>query len=204
MKLINTQKLILASKSPRRKELLEQIGIDIRICPSNMDEDTVNVKNPEEYVKELSFLKAENTAPFHPDSWILGADTIVVVQGQILGKPQSKEDAVKMLNQLNHCEHSVYTAFCVINQKKKSKIIQLVETIVQFKHLTDQEIRWYVNTGEPFDKAGAYAIQGIGAFLVKGISGSYSNVVGSPVCEVVDILTKLNIIQFKDLNHVFR
>ncbi|MBC2704319.1 nucleoside triphosphate pyrophosphatase [Desulfobacula sp.] len=198
MKLIKSEKLILASKSPRRKKLLEQIGIRIEISPSNIDEEAVSIKNPEKHVKELSFLKAKNVALSYPESWILGADTIVVIQDQILGKPQSKTDAIAMLNKLNHCKHSVYTAFCVINQKTDSMVVKSVETKVYFKYLTDQEIQWYVGTGEPFDKAGAYGIQGIGAFLVKQISGSYSNVVGLPVCEVVETLMNLNIIQFKD------
>ncbi|MBW2653676.1 MAG: septum formation inhibitor Maf [Deltaproteobacteria bacterium] len=198
MKLIKTEKLILASKSPRRKKLLEQIGIKIEIFPSNINEEAILIKNPEEHVKELSFLKAQNTALSHPEAWVLGADTIVVVQNQILGKPQSKTDAIAMLNKLNNCEHSVYTAFCVIHQKTNSMVVKSIETKVHFKYLTDQEILWYVGTGEPFDKAGAYGIQGIGAFLVKRISGSYSNVVGLPVCEVVETLINLNIIQFKD------
>jgi septum formation protein len=198
MESINTEKLILASKSPRRKELLEQVGIKIEISPSNINEASVQIKTPEKYVQELSFLKAKNTALLYPEFWILGADTIVVVQDQILGKPQSKIDAIDMLNKLNNCEHSVYTAFCVMNQKKNSKVVKYIKTNVYFKCLTDQEIYWYVGTGEPFDKAGAYGIQGIGAFLVKRISGSYSNVVGLPVCEVVETLLSLNIIQFKD------
>jgi septum formation protein len=199
MKFINTEKIILASQSPRRKELLEQIGVNIKVSPSKINEEIVSLKNPEAYVKELSFLKATDISVAYPESWILGADTIVVVGDQLLGKPQSKTDAVEMLTKLNDGEHSVYTGFCVINQKKKSIVKQSVETKVYFKRLSDAEIQWYVNTGEPFDKAGAYAIQGVGAFLVKQISGSYTNVVGLPVCEVVETLMHLNIIQFKDL-----
>lgn len=195
MKLINNEKLILASKSPRRRELLEQIGLSIKIIPSNIDENRITIKEPEKFVKELSFLKAESIADLHSESWVLGADTIVVVQDQILGKPQSKEDAIKMLSKLNNREHSVYTAFCIINQKANIIIKKAIETRVNFKSLSDSEITWYVETKEPFDKAGAYAIQGIGAFLVKHISGSYSNVVGLPVCEVVETLMDLNIIQ---------
>ena len=199
METINTEKIILASQSPRRKELLEQVGINIKISPSAINEETVSLKNPEAYVKELSFLKAKDTSISYPESWVMGADTIVVVGHEILGKPLSKTDASGMLNKLSNCEHSVYTGFCVLNQKKKITIKRAVETRVIFKCLSDQEINWYVNTGEPFDKAGAYAIQGIGAFLVKQISGSYSNVVGLPVCEVVETLMHLNIVQFKDL-----
>ncbi|CCK80603.1 Maf family protein [Desulfobacula toluolica] len=196
MKSINTEKIILASGSPRRKELLEQVGINIEISVSTIDEETVSIKKPEDYVKELSFLKAEDTSLLYPESWVLGADTIVVVDNQILGKPQSKPDAIDMLTKLNNREHSVYTGFCLIHQKKRSIIKKCVETKVYFKHLSDQEIQWYVNTGEPFDKAGAYGIQAIGAILVKQIKGSYSNVVGLPVCEVVETLMHLNIIQF--------
>ena len=196
MKSINSEKLILASKSPRRKELLEQIGIKIIVSPSNINEAAISNKDPETHVRELAFLKAENTSVSHPASWIIGADTIVVVKDQILGKPKSKPDAIGMLNKLSNCEHSVYTAFCVINQTTKIKVIKSVETKVTFKCLTNQEIYWYVKTNEHFDKAGSYAIQGMGAFLVRQISGSYSNVVGLPVCEVVETLMNLNLIQF--------
>ena len=133
MKSINTEKLILASKSPRRKELLEQIGIKIKISPSTINEESVQIKTPEKYVQELSFLKAKDTVLLYPESWVLGADTIVVVQDQILGKPQSETDAIAMLNKLNNCEHSVYTAFCVMNQKKNSKVVKSIKTKVSFK-----------------------------------------------------------------------
>ena len=201
MESINTEKIILASKSPRRKALLEQVGIKLKVSPSNIDESTISIHNPEEHVKKLSLLKAKHKALSYPESWILGADTIVVIQDEILGKPRSKTDAIGMLGRLNNCGHKVYTAFCIMNQKKKLMAINAVETKVYFKNLSDNEILWYVNTGEPFDKAGAYGIQGIGAFLVKQISGSYSNVVGLPVCEVVETLMNLNIIQFKDKGH---
>lgn len=200
MESINTQRLILASKSPRRKRLLEQVGIQIKISPSQIDEQTVSIQAPQAYVKELAFLKTQDIALCYPESWVLGADTIVVVEDQILGKPRTRTDAIQMLSTLNGTEHSVYTGFCIINQKENHIIQKTIETRVRFKRLSDPEINWYVNTGEPFGKAGAYAIQGIGSFLVKQISGSYSNVVGLPVCEIVDILITLNIIQFKDLN----
>lgn len=195
MNLNQTQKIILASKSPRRKELLEQLGLMITIVPSHTDEESVLTTDPVTYVKALSLLKARNTAVSYPDNWVIGADTIVVVDDQILGKPKSKQDASEMLNSLNDRCHSVFTGFSIVNQKKKKSITQSIETIVCFKNLTPEEIQWYVNTPEPFDKAGAYAIQGIGAFMVKHISGSYSNVVGLPVCEVFETLINLHIIQ---------
>ncbi len=201
MDFINTEKLILASKSPRRNDLLRQIGIQVNILPSNIDEQALLFTNPEEYVRELSFLKADHVAQSYPDSWILGADTIVISGSQILGKPRSKNEAIDMLNQLNDRDHLVYTGFCVMNREKTALIQDCVKTRVRFKHLSRREILWYVETGEPFDKAGGYGIQGIGAFLVKEIAGSYSNVVGLPVCEVVDTLQTLNLIQFKDQYH---
>jgi septum formation protein len=201
MDFINTEKLILASKSPRRNDLLRQIGIQVNILPSNIDEQALLFTNPEEYVRELSFLKADHVAQSYPDSWILGADTIVIAGSQILGKPRSKNEAIEMLNQLNDRDHLVYTGFCVMNREKTALIQDCVKTRVRFKHLSRREILWYVETGEPFDKAGGYGIQGIGAFLVKEIAGSYSNVVGLPVCEVVETLQTLNIIQFKDHYH---
>lgn len=201
MKTINKQRLILASRSPRRKKLLEQVGISIHIAPSNIDETVVSNKTPEEQARQLSLLKAEKTAFSYPDSWILGADTIVVVKNQILGKPESKTHAVHMLKRLSNREHSVYTAFCVLNLKTETRVVKTIKTKVVFKRLTDWEISWYIQTGEPFDKAGSYAIQGIGLFMVKEIFGSYSNVVGLPVCEVVETLENLNIIQLKGDNH---
>lgn len=203
MNLINTKKIILASKSPRRKELLEQIGMDIEIHPSNIDENKVLINNPVEYVKELARLKAENIASLYPDSWVIGADTIVVIHDEIIGKPRSKTDAISILKKLNNREHFVHTAFCICNQNSNSytmkSVIKSVKTKVYFKDLTDSEIKWYVNTKEPFDKAGGYGIQGVGSFIVKKISGSYTNVVGLPVCEVVEALINLNLIEFKDL-----
>ncbi len=201
MEILNSENLILASKSPRRKHLLEQIGISIEIRPSNIDEGAISIQDPEGYVKTLSLLKADKTALDHPRSWILGADTVVVIQDQILGKPKSKTQAFEMLNNLNDCEHSVYTGFCLLNKKQGITIKQSVETKVFFKSLSSSEINWYIDSGEPFDKAGAYGIQGIGAFLIHRICGSYSNVVGLPVCEVIQKLIELNIIQFKDRNH---
>jgi septum formation protein len=203
MKLTNTEKIILASGSPRRKELLLQIGIDIEIRPSSLNEETALPKKPEDYlpsdfVKQLSFLKADDIADLYPESWVLGADTVVVVKGRILGKPASKKDAQEMLKSLSNCEHSVFTGFCILNKKLETKVIDSVETKVTFKQLTKEEMVWYTETKEPFDKAGGYAIQGMGAFFVRSISGSYSNVVGLPVCEVVETLKSLNIIKFQE------
>jgi septum formation protein len=197
MKPINLERLFLASQSPRRKGLLEQTGIELEIVPSDIDEEDISIKNPMEYVKTLSFMKAEKVSTAYPDSWILGADTIVVVRNQILGKPETEDQAMEMLRLLSGREHLVFTGFCIMNKHKQTAIKTAVETRVWFKSLSDQEIKWYVSTPEPFDKAGGYGIQGLGAFLVRKIFGSYSNVVGLPVCEVVEALMKLKIIEMR-------
>jgi septum formation protein len=197
MKPFNTEKLILASQSPRRKELLEQVGLQLKIFPSTVDEHALPPDQPDLYVQALARLKTEQVASMYPSAWVLGADTIVTIDGQILGKPRSDAQAGTMLKQLSGREHSVFTGVCVMHQKKQIQIQHCVETRVFFKTLSDPEIDWYVGTREPFDKAGGYGIQGIGAFLVRGIQGSYSNVVGLPVCEVVETLMRLNIIQMR-------
>ncbi len=201
MKLINSHELILASKSPRRKDLLEQLGIPIKVYPSNVDEkkmpkDSKSKESEKKYALDLSYLKAKNTAEQYPNDWVLGADTIVVINKNILGKPRSDTDALNMLKQLNNREHIVYTAFCLLHKKRQKKVSCVVETRVCFKNCTDEELEWYIGTKEPFGKAGGYAIQEKGAFLVKSIVGSYSNVVGLPVCEVIEELKKLNLIEF--------
>lgn len=190
----NKQLLILASKSPRRKYLLEQAGLEFTIIPSDVDEDAVPISEPYEYVKKLAEIKAADIAEKHPDNWVLGADTIVLIDGEILGKPGSKDDALKMLHKLNGKTHQVYTGFSIICKKKSRVITKAVTTDVLFKELSAHEIEWYINTPEPFDKAGSYAIQGLGTFLVKSIRGSYTNVVGLPVCEVIESLLAENVI----------
>lgn len=189
-----TQLLILASKSPRRKYLLEQAGLSFTVIPGEVDEDSVPLCEPYEYVKTLAQIKANDIAEQYPDNWVLGADTIVLINDEILGKPGSKNQALKMLQKLNGKTHQVYTGFCLICKNKQRVISKTIITDVLFKKLSDHEIEWYINTPEPFDKAGAYAIQGIGTFLVKSISGSYTNVVGLPVCEVIETLLDENII----------
>lgn len=190
----NKQLLILASKSPRRKYLLEQAGLEFSIIPSEVDEDSVPLCEPCSYVKKLAEIKANDIADKHPDNWVLGADTIVLIDGEILGKPNSKDDALKMLQKLNGKTHQVYTGFCITCKKKNRIISKTITTDVLFKKLKAHEIEWYINTPEPFDKAGSYAIQGLGTFLVKSIKGSYTNVVGLPVCEVIETLLEENVI----------
>ena len=188
-------KLILASQSPRRRNLLEQAGIEFSVIPSSFDENSVKLSSPDVYVRQLAEGKAGDIADQYPDSWVIGADTIVFIDDTILGKPGSKSEARTMLKHLDGKTHQVLTGYCLCCQKLDRLFSESVKTDVCFKTLTDKEIDWYINSGEPFGKAGAYAIQGIGAFLVKRIDGSYTNVVGLPVCEVIELLISENIIE---------
>ena len=190
-------RLILASKSPRRSYLLEQAGLTFTVIPSSFDENSVSLSSPETYVKVLAEAKAADVSKAYPESWVIGADTIVVINGTILGKPDSKEQARTMLKHLSGKTHQVYTGYCICCRAKKRSFSNTVKTDVFFKNLADNEIEWYINTSEPFDKAGAYAIQGLGTFIVKSIKGSYTNVVGLPVCEVIEFLIQEGITGLK-------
>jgi len=188
-------RLILASKSPRRKELLEQAGLIVTVVPSCVDEDAINITAPENLVKTLAEAKAREVAGSYPESWVIGADTIVLIDGEILGKPDSTETARRMIQQLNGQTHEVFTGYAIFCEAMKTCISGVEKTDVHFRNLSQQEIEWYIQTDEPYDKAGAYAIQGLGSFLVKRICGSYTNVVGLPVCEVLEHLLKTGIIE---------
>jgi septum formation protein len=194
--------LILASKSPRRRYLLKQAGISFSVIPSSIDESSVPVSSPETYVKALSEAKADNVSIKFPEKWVIGADTIVLKDGAILGKPGSKAEARAMLKQLSGQTHQVLTGYAIYCKAKNRKFSETVKTQVLFKSLTDKEIEWYIHTKEPFDKAGAYAIQGLGTFLVKSINGSYTNVVGLPVCEVIEFLIKEGVLGFNVSNNI--
>jgi septum formation protein len=165
-------RLILASKSPRRKELLEQAGLIVTVVPSCVDEDGINITAPENLVKTLAEAKAREVAGAYPESWVIGADTIVLINGEILGKPDSTETARRMIQQLNGQTHEVFTGYAIFCEAMKTCISGVEKTDVHFRNLSQQEIEWYIQTDEPYDKAGAYAIQGLGSFLVKRICGS--------------------------------
>ena len=190
-------RLILASQSPRRRYLLEKAGIEFSVIPSSFDENSVKLSSPDVYVRQLAECKARDISGQNPDSWVIGADTIVLIDDTILGKPGSRAEARTMLKSLSGKTHRVLTGYCICSHRTGRLFSDAVKTDVRFKKLTQGEIDWYINSGEPFDKAGAYAIQGIGSFLVKRINGSYTNVVGLPVCEVLDFLIKENVIELK-------
>lgn len=182
--------IILASKSPRRKELLTDAGLIFTVFPSSIDENDHPMDLPGPFVKSLADAKAEQVAVCFPDCWVIGADTIVLIDDCILGKPDSLSQARVMLRQLSGRTHRVLTGYCICCKDRQRHYSNVVTTDVYFKNLTDREIEWYIQTEEPYDKAGGYAIQGLGSFLVSRICGSYTNVVGLPVCEVLDFFMK--------------
>lgn len=177
--------LILASASPRRRELLAQAGVAFSVIPSNANEEVLDGEAPAEYALRVAAAKAQDIASKHPGHWVLGADTIVVIDSLILGKPKDAADGHRMLRLLSGRVHQVMTAFVLIAANGQEYQRQIVATTVTFKALSDAQIQEYLATGEPSDKAGAYAVQGMGAALVERVEGSYTNVVGLPVDEVV-------------------
>jgi septum formation protein len=191
-------RLILASKSPRRYELLKQVGLDFEVIPSGVVEDFFNTESPRDHVIRLAEAKAREVARKYPDRWVIAADTIVYINGSILGKPKCREEAVEMLRRLSGQEHRVLTGFSVCHLEKGESDKEAVQTVVRMKPLTSVEMEWYVQTGEPFDKAGGYAIQGIGSFMIESIQGSYTNVVGLPICELIRMLNRLGAITISE------
>lgn len=179
--------LVLASASPRRRRLLEQIGLPFFCSPSNINEDDSFSEGPPAPAL-LAQEKARAVSQGHRNAWILGADTIVTKGQRVLGKPRDPADARRMLTMLSGSEHTVITGFCILDPFARTAHQEEVITLVKMKSLTDEEIRAYIASGEPFGKAGSYAIQGIGSFMVEAITGSYTNVVGLPICALVKAL----------------
>ncbi len=193
-----SNRLILASRSPRRYELLKQVGLDFEVVPSRVIEDFVHRESPQDHVIRLAEAKAQDVANRHPDRWVIAADTIVYINGSILGKPKNREEAFEMLHNLSGQEHWVLTGFSVCHLEKGKNDKEAVQTAVKMKTLDPTEMEWYVQTGEPFDKAGGYAIQGIGSFMIESIRGSYTNVVGLPLCELIQMLNRLGAITISE------
>jgi len=191
--------LILASASPRRKRLLMQMGLPFRVVPSGLDEEEMGGE-PSRIPRILAEKKAIRVHSLAGPSWILGADTIVVIKNRILGKPPDDAEAGEMLRLLSGVEHSVVTGFCILNPLGEIAHSEAANTTVRFKELEKEEIASYISTSEPFGKAGGYAIQGIGAFMVESISGSYTNVVGLPVCAVIKALIRAGALRAFPLN----
>ena len=176
-------KVILASKSPRRVEILEKIVKEFEVVQSNFDENTIDFKGDiEKYVKDLSRNKAiEVSKRLNEPSIVISADTVVFQDGKVLEKPKNEEDAFSMLSSLSGNTHKVYSGICLINTYDDTVVTDCDCTEVRFSELNPRQIRNYINSGEPMDKAGAYGIQGLGGAFVEGIKGCYYNVMGLPL-----------------------
>jgi len=163
-----SERFILASASPRRIELLRLMGLDFEVMPSGVDEQFRKGETPREHVLRLAEEKALAVGHRHPDAWVLGADTIVIVAGEVLGKPGSVAEAREMLKKLSGREHEVFTGFSIVRPEKGVLIREVVESSVLFREIASDELAWYSGSEEPYDKAGAYAVQGMGGFLHPG------------------------------------
>ncbi len=186
------KKVILASASPRRRQLLKKIVKDFTVSPSKVDESQIKAKTPEVFAVKAAIAKAEDVARRFKDAYVIGADTIVVLDNKILGKPKNTKDAVAMLKSLSNKTHEVITGLCVVDSATFNKTAAFVVTRVKMKKVPDQAIMDYVKTGKPLDKAGAYGIQEIGEVFIHSISGDYENVVGLPVRRIKELLEQIS------------
>jgi septum formation protein len=184
-------KIVLASASPRRLELLASAGIEFAVFAGDIDEEVLPGESPGDHVVRLARDKAIAVAARAEGRFFIGADTVVVCAGEIMGKPKDAADAERMLWKLSGVAHEVITGYAVYDKERDDALCAAVTTKVFFKQLRDEEIHAYIATGCPFDKAGAYAIQGGAAHMVARIDGSYTNVVGLPLCEVVEALRRI-------------
>jgi septum formation protein len=186
-----TPRVVLASASPRRRELLELIGIPYTAVPADIDESIVGDESPQVHAERLALGKAEVVAALHPGALVIAADTIVVLDGQIMGKPRTEDDAHRMLSALNGATHTVVTGIaCAFAGKLESSVD---DVSVTFRRLSDHEIREYIATGEPMDKAGAYGIQGYGATIVRRIDGDFFAVMGLSLVRLVEVMQRLGV-----------
>ena len=181
-------RLILASRSPRRAELLSRLGLDFAILPAEIDESYRGDEMPADHAERLAREKAIAVARHHPDALVIGSDTIVIIGDDVLGKPADREEALEMLGRLADREHEVFTAVAVVQGRVVHSALEVVR--VRFRSLDDRDREEYVATGEPLDKAGAYGIQGFGSALVNSIHGDYFAVMGLPVVRTLDLLRR--------------
>ena len=188
---MTTCRVVLASSSPRRRQLLDLIGIAHEVRPANIDETMRAREVPRRHAERLAREKATKIATRDPDLITIGADTVVVINRKVLGKPRDEAEAIHMLSQLSGREHTVITAVAVARGKKLRSAIEEVQ--VRFRRLHDDEIKAYVATGEPMDKAGAYGIQGYGATIVECVEGDYFAVMGLPLARLVSLMRDLGV-----------
>lgn len=205
--------LVLASASPRRQELLDKVGFSVKAMPAIIDETQHLDEMPDTFVKRVARAKVlsvvdriQQTLYTDPEQariqrglrrdvplrWVLGADTVVVIDNDIIGKPDDHNHAIEILSRLQGNEHYVLTGFCLYDMQKSKEGLQAVQTNVRMKSMSRKEIERYLSVGESMDKAGAYAIQGVGLYMIDSIVGSYTNVVGLPVCQVVEMMDEMN------------
>jgi len=187
------KKIILASASARRKDILGITGLNFSVCASDYEEDLDLPLKPHELARHLSRKKAEAVAHKYKNAIIIAADTFIVFKKRLLGKPHTDKEAEKMLRMLNGKVHSVITGFTIIDSGRKKAVSRSVETKVYFTELSGEEIRVYVKSKEPLDKAGAYAIQGLGAVFIEKIEGDFFNVMGLPLCALTESLKKFGV-----------
>jgi septum formation protein len=186
--------LILASASPRRADLLREAGIDVDVQPANVDEEVRPGEPPDVYVRRVAEAKGQAISARSPGRPVLAADTAVVVEGQILGKPSGPEDAARMLQMLSGRSHLVISGVCLVKDGQLLVDTDVEVTVVEFAELSAAEIAWYVASGESMDKAGGYGIQGLASRFVTRIAGSYSNVVGLPIAVAYRMCTKAGLL----------
>jgi septum formation protein len=179
--------LVLASASPRRRELLSQLGLRFTVAAADLDETPLAGEAAEAYVLRLARAKARAVAERSPGAWVLAADTTVALGPELLGKPQDAAEAREMLSRLSGRTHAVYTGVALAGRADAATVVR---TDVTFRTLSAREIAWYADTGEPLDKAGAYAVQGRGGFLVAAVNGSPTNVIGLPLGETLELLAR--------------
>jgi len=187
--------LILASSSPRRQEFLSQLGLDYRVMPAIIDETPTPGESPECFARRMAATKAEQIATVFPESCVIGADTVVALDGSIFGKPRDRHEALTTLKILQGQTHQVITGFAVYMQQRSIEEVKTITTLVTFDTFSDDILQSYIDSEEPMDKAGAYGIQGKGTFLIQAITGSYSNVVGLPVNAIVQVLLRHHLLQ---------
>jgi len=187
------KKIVLASASPRRKELLGKIGLKFEVESSDYAEDMRSGLSSDELARAISLEKARAVAMRHKNAIVIAADTFIVFRGKIMGKPGTEAEARKMLVRLRGKPHSVITGFTILDTARNKVLTKSVETVVHIKNLTAEEIESYVKSGEPLDKAGAYAIQGLGSVIVERIEGDYFNVIGLPLSALAEGLKEFGI-----------
>ena len=187
--------LILASSSPRRQEFLSQLGLEYRVLPAIIDETPAPGEPPECFARRMAATKTEQIATVFPESCVIGADTVVALNGSIFGKPRDRHEALTTLKILQGQTHQVITGFAVYMQQRSIEEIQTITTLVTFDTFSENILQSYIDSEEPMDKAGAYGIHGKGTFLIRSITGSYSNVVGLPVNAIVQVLLRHHLLQ---------